>query len=103
MRTNKRKISRRKKTYYIRNNKCEYNIFQIWQMIITVIEPQISKIAFQTWFSEAMPVVLVSNNVLIIRVHNQIVKDTLDKNYLSLIKEASRKIGYNLKFAFIAV
>ncbi len=105
MRTYKRKVDKRRKNYcYIgQGNKYDYTIFQIWEMIIGIIEKDLDKISFYTWFRSAKPLTLVNNRVLNVLVDNIVIKETLDRNYMRVIKDAARRAGFNtLKFAIVA-
>lgn len=106
MRTYRRKVEkkRRKQMKFGEGNKCDYTIFQLWELILTVIEKDIDKIPFYTWFGSARPLTLINNNLLVIAVDNIIIKETLDKYYISILQRAARKaIGYRMRFAIVAV
>ena len=95
---------KKRKRYSVGKEKHNYNIFQLWRLLSGVIVREVDNLAFDTWFRDAVPLSMVGGNLLVVRVDNRVVKETIDRYYMRVLKRAAKSIGYNtLKFAIVAV
>ena len=63
----------------------------LWQQCIDLLRPNISSIAFNTWFAP-LEVIDYSNEVLVLRVKSQFVVEYIEDNYIDLLSRAIRRV-----------
>ena len=66
------------------------NVIEIWDSVLKLIEPEVPKLTFNTWFKDAKPV-SINENTLTLAVTNDLVLNMLKRHTL-LIKGAIETI-----------
>lgn len=78
-----------------------FEIEEIWQKTLDIIEKQISKPSFETWIKPAKPFQF-QNNIMVIEVPNDFAKDWLESRYYDLIKDCLEDvINHEVGLSFI--
>ncbi len=62
-------------------------VTQIWEKTLSLIEPEVTNVAFTTWFKDIIPVAL-QDDTLTISVMNDLISSTLERRYKDLIQNA---------------
>ena len=63
---------------------------QVWDRCVKIIEDNVSKQAFKTWFMPIKPINL-SNDVLTIQVPSQFFYEWLEEHYVTLLRKIIKK------------
>ena len=69
------------------------NVIEIWDSVLKLIEPEVPKLTFNTWFKDAKPV-SINENTVTLAVTNDLVLNMLKRHTL-LIKGALETILEN--------
>ncbi len=78
-----------------------FEVGEIWQKALRIIEKQISKPSFETWLKPAKPLQL-QNYTLFIEVPNDFAKDWLESRYYDLIKDSLEEVvNHEISLSFI--
>jgi len=70
------------------------NVAQIWENVLVAIRPEISDIAFNTWFSDIKPI-RIDQSSFTLSVSNELIK-TMIYRYIYLIQNAAKSILGNI-------
>ena len=65
-------------------------VVQIWEKILTVIRPEVSDVAYNTWFSDVKPLD-IDQNTLTLSVSNDLVLSMITR-YIYLIQNAAKSV-----------
>lgn len=69
----------------------EYQLQQLWEQVLEIIEQKISKPSFETWL-KSTKAIATNGKAIIIQVPNEFAKDWLQTQYASLIKETLKTV-----------
>lgn len=69
----------------------KFDISDLWQKALSIIEKQVKSPAFETWFKSTKPIDL-DNHTMVIRVPNDFARDWLESKYYNLIKDSLGEI-----------
>src|SRR6056297_3981460 len=73
----------------------------IWNQTLHEIKDKLSNPSFKTWFSNTKPVDLKDDNILMIEVPNDFIKDWIETRYNQLITDVIQNLtDTNLKCRF---
>jgi len=75
-------------------------VTQIWENILKLIEPEVTNLAFTTWFKDIRPVA-IDDKTIILSVSNDLVLSTIKRRYIELIKNCVNSLigeDYNINF-----
>src|SRR6056297_2286590 len=64
----------------------------IWNQTLNEIKDKLSNPSFKTWFSNTKPIDLKDDNILMIKVPNDFIKDWIETRYNELITEILQNI-----------
>ena len=73
-------------------------VTQIWSNVLKLIEPEVTDIAFSTWFKDINPVA-IDGKTLILSVSNDLILSALKRRYFDLIQNAANSVfgeDYNI-------
>ncbi len=59
----------------------------IWDETLNRIKEKLSNPSFQTWFSDTEPITITGDNIFIIKVPNNFIKDWIESRYKDLIED----------------
>ncbi len=71
---------------------------QVWNKILALVEPEVTNVAFTTWFQDINPVML-EGNTLTLSVSNDLILSTIKRRYFDLIQNALNAVlgeGYQI-------
>ncbi len=71
---------------------------QVWNKILALIEPEVTNVAFTTWFQDITPLML-EGNTLTLSVSNDLILSTIKRRYFDLIQNALNDVageGYQI-------
>lgn len=68
-----------------------FNIDEIWQKALDIMEKQVSKPSYETWLKSAKPLQF-NNHTMLIEVPNDFARDWLESRYYDLIKDSLEEI-----------
>ena len=78
-----------------------FEIDEIWQKALVIMEKQVSKPSFETWLKSAKPFQF-NNYTLVIEVPNDFAKDWLESRYYDLIKDSLEEVlNHEIRVSFI--
>ncbi len=63
------------------------DVTQIWDKILKLIEPEVTEIAFTTWFKDIRPI-SADNEFITLSVSNDLILSSIKRRYFDLIKNA---------------
>lgn len=73
-------------------------VTQIWENILKLIEPEVTNLAFTTWFKDIRPVA-IDDKTIILSVSNDLVLSTIKRRYIDLIQNCVNSLigeDYNI-------
>lgn len=73
-------------------------VVQIWNQILALIEPEVTNVAFSTWFKDINPIML-NGTTLTLSVSNDLILSTIKRRYFDLIQNALTAVlgeGYQI-------
>ncbi len=73
-------------------------VTQIWENILKLIEPEVTNLAFTTWFKDIRPVA-IDDKTIILSVSNDLVLSTIKRRYIELIQNCVNSLvgeDYNI-------
>ena len=73
-------------------------VVQIWNQILALIEPEVTNVAFSTWFKDINPIML-DGTTLTLSVSNDLILSTIKRRYFDLIQNALTAVlgeGYQI-------
>ena len=73
-------------------------VVQIWNQILALIEPEVTNVAFSTWFKDTNPIML-DGTTLTLSVSNDLILSTIKRRYFDLIQNALTAVlgeGYQI-------
>ena len=73
-------------------------VTQIWENILKLIEPEVTNLAFTTWFKDIRPVA-IDDKTIILSVSNDLVLSTIKRRYIDLIQNCVNSLigeNYNI-------
>lgn len=71
---------------------------QVWNKILALIEPEVTNVAFTTWFQDITPL-MMEGNTLTLSVSNDLILSTIKRRYYDLIQNALNDVageGYQI-------
>ncbi|MHB9095229.1 MAG: chromosomal replication initiator protein DnaA [Eubacteriales bacterium] len=78
-----------------------FEVEEIWQKALEIMEKQISKPSFETWLKSAKPFQF-QNHTMTIEVPNDFAKDWLESRYYDLIKDSLEEVvNHEISLSFI--
>lgn len=78
-----------------------FEMDDIWQKALGIMEKQVSRPSFETWLKSTKPVQF-SNHIMVIEVPNDFAKDWLESRYYDLIKDSLEEvINHEVGLSFV--
>jgi len=84
------------------SNEPTKNIKEINKAVLEYIKSKVPEVSYNTWFS-FIENAFIEDDVIVINVSNNFVKDIIDDRYLDLINEAYDKFKSELKYNTVSV
>lgn len=66
-------------------------VTQLWEKVLSLIEPEVTSVAFTTWFKDINPL-FIDNDTLILSVSNDLILSTVNRRYSELIQNALNSV-----------